>query len=101
MIKFKVCKTSELPVGEMKLFVIDGKDLLIANVSGSFYCVQNTCTHREASLSEGILLDCSVICPLHAAQFDLKSGKASFGLPILDLKTYPIFIENENIFIGI
>ena len=34
------------------------------------------CSHSEADLADGEVYDCKVECPLHGAEFDLKTGEA-------------------------
>jgi nitrite reductase/ring-hydroxylating ferredoxin subunit len=60
------------------------------------------CTHGQAYLSEGwVTDDCQIECPLHAGCFDIRSGKA-MGPPIEeDLRTYPVRIEAETIFVAL
>ena len=41
----KVADTSELPAGEMKKVSLDGKDVLLVNVDGAYYAIDNKCTH--------------------------------------------------------
>ncbi|MCC3281519.1 bifunctional 3-phenylpropionate/cinnamic acid dioxygenase ferredoxin subunit [Arthrobacter caoxuetaonis] len=43
---------------------------------GNFYALNDTCTHEEASLSEGWIEDGEVECPVHSARFCLKTGQA-------------------------
>ena len=47
------CKSSELESGQMKKVTIDRREILVANVDGSYFACDDTCTHAGASLSEG------------------------------------------------
>ena len=59
-------------------------------------CVfQNRCSHAEASLSEGEVYDCKVECPLHGAEFDLKTGEALTLPATKPIATYTTEV-NEN-----
>jgi 3-phenylpropionate/trans-cinnamate dioxygenase ferredoxin subunit len=49
--------------------------IAVFNADGELYAIDDTCTHQDASLSEGWLEDCLVECPLHAASFDLRTGQ--------------------------
>ena len=100
--KIIACKTSDVPLGKMIKVSVDGKDVLIVNVNDSFYATDDTCTHSGASLSEGKLDGCNVICGWHAAEFDCKTGKlAKFPAKIRDLASYRITVESENIFLEV
>jgi nitrite reductase/ring-hydroxylating ferredoxin subunit len=57
----------------------EGNDLVIANVNGEFYAMNNSCTHEEGNLSEGELVGNVLTCPLHGAQFDVTTGRVVLG----------------------
>lgn len=98
--KIMVGKTSDFPPGKMQKVSVDGKEVLVANVNGSFYAMDDTCTHAGASLSEGKLEDSVVTCGWHGAQFDCKTGKLEkFPAKINDLKSYKVIVEEEDVFI--
>ena len=44
MVYTNVCKTSDVPLGNIRAFKANGKD--IANVDGTFYCINGHCTHK-------------------------------------------------------
>ncbi|MFO9868503.1 3-phenylpropionate/cinnamic acid dioxygenase subunit beta [Escherichia sp. WS453] len=78
------------------------RDIVLFNVGGEFYAINDRCSHGNASMSEGYLEDdATVECPLHAASFCLKTGKA-LCLPATDpLTTYPVHVEGGDIFIDL
>ena len=80
----KVAKVSEIPIGTMKHVEVDGTELCIANVGGSFYAIGDRCGHENARLSRGSLMDTIVTCPMHSSQFDVITGKLMSG-PVLEL----------------
>ena len=55
---------------------IDGVPVAIFNLDGEFHALDDTCSHAEASLSEGDLDPerCAIECPLHGSSFDLRTG---------------------------
>jgi len=72
----KAAKVSEIPAGSIKTVEIGGRSLALANVSGTFYAIDNTCLHRGGPLGEGQLEGNVVTCPWHGWQFDVTTGKA-------------------------
>jgi 3-phenylpropionate/trans-cinnamate dioxygenase ferredoxin component len=72
-----VARVEDIPPGHAARTEIDGRAIAIFNVDGDFYALDDTCSHAEASLSEGDLdVDfCSIECPLHGSQFDLRTGE--------------------------
>ena len=102
MAKIVVSKTAEIIPGQMKKVSFDGKEIVVCNVDGNYFAIDDTCTHSGASLSEGKLDGSIVTCDWHGAQFDCKNGKLiKFPGEIKDLKSYKIVIESENIFVEI
>ncbi len=96
-----VAKTTEIPVDEAKRVIIGEQQMAIFNLDGTFYATDDICTHAFASLAEGYIEDGCVECPLHAGVFDIKTGKAQ-GVPVVeDIKTFPVRIEGENIYVEV
>ena len=100
--KIIVGNTKDFFKEKIKKVTIDGKDILLANIDGSYYAIQDTCTHAGASLSEGSLEGSVITCGWHGAKFDCKTGKlSSFPVKIKDLNSYKVVIESENIFVEV
>ena len=98
--KILVGKTSEIPVGKLHKVSVDGKEVLVINVGGNYFAMDDTCTHSGASLSEGELEGSTVTCGWHGAKFDCKTGKLEkFPAKINDLKSYNVLIESDDIFL--
>jgi len=102
----KVAEKSEIAPGKMKTFKVGGKDVVIANVMGSFYAIGGKCTHAGGDLSKGNLEGIIITCPRHHAKFDVTTGKVvshpKMGLlhpKAKDETTHQIKIENENIMV--
>ena len=93
-------KVSEIPPGKMIKISIDGKEIIVSNVDGDFYAVDDLCTHSGASLSEGSLEGCIITCGWHKAEFDCKTGKlVKFPAKIRDLASYNVTVESNNVFV--
>ena len=100
MEKIFVCKTTQISTGQMKKISVDGKDIVIANIGGDYFAINDTCTHAGASLSEGKIEDSTITCDWHGAQFDCKNGKLiKFPAKIDDLEVYNVVVEEDNILV--
>lgn len=104
----KVAEKSELPAGKIKGVSVEGKEILIANVSGKIYAIGWKCTHAGGDLSKGTLEGNVITCPRHHAKFDVTTGKAvsqpkiGFLHPKAnDEPSYQVKIENENIMVKV
>jgi len=71
----KVATTNEIEPGQARLVDVQGKSIALFNVEGQFFALDNTCTHRGGPLAEGEISGHKVICPLHGATFDIRTGE--------------------------
>jgi nitrite reductase/ring-hydroxylating ferredoxin subunit len=95
----RIATTGEISPGKMKRFEIDGHAILMANVDGRYYAVDDTCTHEDASLASGSLKGELVKCPLHGSRFNVISGKVLDDPAERDLRTYPVRVEGADLLI--
>lgn len=97
----RVATGSEIPEDEGKAVAVGDRRIAIFNVGGTFYATDDTCTHEYASLAEGYVEGCVVECPLHAGEFDIRTGKALSPPVTVDIRTYPVRIEGDDILVRI
>jgi nitrite reductase/ring-hydroxylating ferredoxin subunit len=93
-----VALVSDLAPGEMKFAAVEGDRIVLANVEGSFYALRDVCGHRNAPLSRGRLEGCLIECPLHFAQFDIRSGKFVDGPISADVPAYEVIVEGDTVY---
>ena len=94
-------KAGGLAPGTMKRVDVRGRRILLANVAGRLYAVDDTCTHEAASLSTGVLKGELVKCPLHNSRFNVRTGEALEEPAEEDLRTYPVREEGGRILVGV
>lgn len=100
--KVIVAKTSDVAPGTLHKASIDGREILVVNIGGKYYAMDDTCTHAGASLSEGTLDGNIITCGWHGAQFDCKSGNLEkFPAKINNLKSYNVLVESDNLFVEV
>jgi len=93
-------KTSEIPPGKIIKVESNGKDILVANVDGNYFAMDDTCTHQGASLSEGTIEGSTLTCPWHGSTWDCKNGKLiAFASQIKDLASYKTTVEADSVFV--
>ena len=100
----EVAKTNEIANRQIKHVEVKGKEILIANIDGKFYALNDRCGHMNALLSMGnIANDNIVTCPFHGARFDITTGK-KVKEPILTPsqemeplpKTWQLYLEHAG-----
>lgn len=94
-----LCKTSDLAPGAVRKVEREGAPALaVYNIEGAFYATDDCCTHGLASLSEGALDGDNIECNLHFGGFHVPTGKAVFSPCTIDIKTWPVVVEGDEVF---
>jgi nitrite reductase/ring-hydroxylating ferredoxin subunit len=93
-----VARVSDLAPGEMRFAAVEGERIVLAHVEGSFYALRDVCGHRNAPLSRGKLEGCVIECPLHFAQFDMRTGKLVDGPISADVPVYEVRVEGDTVY---
>ena len=96
-----VARGSEIPVGQFKSVVVQGKPLLICHTERGFFAIDDTCTHDDGPLADGWLEGDEIECPRHGARFDVKTGKVLCLPAAVPIKSYPVKVEGEDIGVNI
>jgi 3-phenylpropionate/trans-cinnamate dioxygenase ferredoxin subunit len=93
-----VLSLADLPLGQMRCVDVRGVPVLLVHAKdGAVYAVHDICSHAFARLHEGRLRGHRLICPLHGASFDVRSG-AVLGAPAtVPLASYPVRIAGDRI----
>ena len=94
-----VAQVADLEPGRMIWVAAEGERLLLANVEGVFYALADVCGHKRVPLSRGRLLGCVVECPLHFAQYDLRTGKLLSGPIANDVPSYEVRVEGGTVYV--
>ena len=96
-----VARTEELAPGTKKRVWVGETRILLVNLDGEFYALDDLCPHAFAFMSAGWLDGDEIMCPLHGAQFNVRTGQV-LSLPAEDdLPVFPVKIEGDNILVGV
>jgi naphthalene 1,2-dioxygenase system ferredoxin subunit len=93
----RAASRSELASGEVLGVEVAGRSIALYDVDGNIFATDNICTHAYARLSDGWLDGELIECPLHAARFDVRTGKVLDPPATVDLKTYPVRVVDDEI----
>ncbi len=95
----KIAQTSELSPGKGKVVEADGRSIALFNVEGTFYAIDNTCAHRGGSLGEGELNGDTVTCPLHGANFNVKTGEVTGPPAGTGVRSFAVKVEAGDVLV--
>lgn len=87
----------ELAPGCVRCVEVLGRPIALYNLEGEFFATDDLCTHAEASLSEGQIQGDEIVCPLHFATFNIRSGACTGPPASDDLRTYPVRVSPSGL----
>ena len=96
---FGVARVTEIPPGAKKIVEVDGVLVVLVNLDGRLYAIEDVCTHDGGPLGEGKLDGCELICPRHGARFDVRTGAATRMPAIEPAPTYEVRVEDDVVLI--
>ncbi len=88
---------SELIEGDVVAFEFDGREIAVYSADDGLYATDNRCTHGDARLSEGFLMEHVVECPLHQGQFDIRTGEPLCNPVTVPIRCYPVRVEGDQV----
>jgi 3-phenylpropionate/trans-cinnamate dioxygenase ferredoxin component len=97
---FDVGTTDEFTPGNWRLVDFEDIKVIVFNVDGEYYAIQDLCTHDGGSLSDGDIENCEIICPRHGARFNIKTGAVLSPPAYEDLPTFPTRVVGNIIQVG-
>ena len=96
----RVFTLSQLPTGHMHQVTVGEYDVLLANVKGAVYAVENKCSHYGAPLTKGAMCEHRVRCPWHHACFDLRTGEQLEAPGMDGLATFTVEVRGDDIYVS-
>jgi 3-phenylpropionate/trans-cinnamate dioxygenase ferredoxin component len=88
---------AELPVGRMRRVRHDGKDWVLCHTAQGVHALAALCSHADQGLDTGWIKGTRVVCPLHGAEFDVRSGGVVRGPATLPVECRPVRISEAGI----
>lgn len=103
-----IAQTNELANGDKKKIVYNNQEILLVNIEGTFYAIDNKCPHMGGSLFDGDIDGYNIVCPKHGSAFDVRTGQLTQPGKMLYIKvkpkdahTYHVKVDGLNVLLGI
>jgi 3-phenylpropionate/trans-cinnamate dioxygenase ferredoxin subunit len=99
-----VASTADIPVGEVRRFVVDGQEIAVVNLGDDgFRAVSDICSHEHYHLSDGEVEpeDRTIECWKHGSTFDLNTGRPLTLPATAPIRVFPVRVEDETIMIEV
>jgi 3-phenylpropionate/trans-cinnamate dioxygenase ferredoxin subunit len=98
----EACAFDDIEPEDVTRFDHGGKTFALYRTDDDrFYATDGLCTHEAVHLSNGLVMGVTIECPKHNGRFDYTTGKAK-GAPVcIDLRTYPVKIEEGRVYLQV
>jgi len=97
----RVCPLAEIPAGSAISVEINDTPVAVVRTSGDVYAVSGVCSHAQVSLADGNVDGTTIECWLHGSRFDLPTGKPTSPPAIDPITTYPVKIEDGDVYVDV
>jgi 3-phenylpropionate/trans-cinnamate dioxygenase ferredoxin subunit len=91
-------QAADIPPERTRPFTVDGNEILVCNVDGKFYAIDDVCTHDGGPLDQGMLEGYCAVCPRHGATFDVRTGAATMPA-VMPVVTYIVVERNGTLYL--
>ncbi len=95
----RVCPADEIDEEDLIRFDHGERTYAVYNTEKGFFATDGYCTHEEQHLEDGMVIGTVIECPLHQGRFEITNGKALSAPACVDLQTYPVKLQDGDLFI--
>jgi nitrite reductase/ring-hydroxylating ferredoxin subunit len=96
-----VAKKDFLEPGELMYVEVDDEPVCLINLDGELHAINDTCTHEEASLSDGTIEGDEIECPLHGGAFDIRTGEPRAFPVAVAVEKYAVRIVGDDVQVSV
>ena len=92
-----MARVDDFKAGARKIIDIDGTQIVVFNLDGKYYAIEDVCTHDGGQLTGGEVEGDQIICPRHGARFCIRTGAALTAPAYEPTSTFPLRIANGEV----
>ena len=98
----EACKADAVEAEDVIRFDHGGRTFCIyRSPDDAYFATDGLCTHEQVELADGLVMGDIIECPMHNGRFNYKTGEAK-GAPVcVNIKTYPVKVENGRVLINL
>jgi nitrite reductase/ring-hydroxylating ferredoxin subunit len=101
MARVKIATLTDLSEETMIKIEVEDKMIVVGLVDGKPFAMEGRCSHMGQDLSKGAKEGNIVKCKMHGAEFDMRTGDVLRNMQAKKLKTYPVTVEGEEVFVDL
>ena len=97
-----VCPVEEIDPEDVIRFDHGGRTFAVyRSASGEPFATDGLCTHEKVHLADGLVMDNIIECPKRNGRFDYRTGEAK-GAPVcVNLRTYPVKVDDDGVHVQV
>lgn len=97
----RLCALDDLKDGGAGTFDVEGRRLTVVRIDGSVYVIGDRCSHANISLGEGEVDadECTIECPKHGSEFDLRTGEPLSLPAVKPVPTYEVSVVDGDVMV--
>lgn len=96
----RIAAVDELADGGRKSVIVDETPALLLNLGGTYYCIEDVCTHDGQPLTDGPIAEGQIECPRHGARFNVSTGVPTCMPATEPIRTFTIDVRNNGIYVS-
>lgn len=98
----EVCAQDDIDEEDVMRFDHEGQTYaMYRSPEDTFHATSGLCTHEQVHLADGLVMGGIIECPKHNGRFSYKTGEAK-GAPVcVNLKTFPVKVEDGSVFLAV
>jgi len=97
MAMVKIAEVAQVPSGTGKVVQAASREIALFNLDGTFYALDNRCTHVGGPLGQGKVDGTIVTCPWHGSQFNITTGEVVKGPARRPVAAFPVRVEGNDV----
>jgi nitrite reductase/ring-hydroxylating ferredoxin subunit len=98
----KVARVDKVPEGKKIKVDAKGIEIMLANVGGKIYAIENICSHEQCGLNEGDLEGFTLTCSCHGAKYDVRTGAGHKETPWgTGQDSFEVKVEGKDVFVKV
>ena len=96
-----VAAVGQIEEKSFSAFEVNGTDFVICRFRDEYFAVENLCSHALARFNEGKLRGHRIMCPLHGATFDIRTGACTGAPATRPIRSFPLRIRDGQIEVAV
>lgn len=92
-----LCPAADVPFGEGRSVTVGGRRIGVFHTEAGYFAIDNDCPHEGGPLSDGLLAEACVTCPLHGWRIDLRSGEVIGRAE--RVRSHPLEVRDETVWL--